>query len=174
MINVQLVDVSFTDYDVTQVQVVDHDLCDSHEDFFALHPPIVTCNYHALIKTCLENRHLQLTPNCDLNNTAAISFMKHELLLKERIESSSSGGSLCLGEALLPADQVDLDPGGGQHLAPSLALQATSPDHFDLEVASLITHAELDVAKDRRTQHLASYQLAGTEAFDELGELALA
>ena len=100
--------------------------------------------------------------------------MKHELLLKERIESSSSGGSLCLGEALLPADQVDLDPGGGQHLAPSLALQATSPDHFDFEVASLITHAELDVAKDRRTQHLASYQLAGTEAFDELGELALA
>ena len=100
--------------------------------------------------------------------------MKHELLLKERIESSSSRCSLCLGEALLPADQVDLDPGGGQHLAPSLALQATSPDHFDLEVASLITHAELDVAKDRRTQHLASYQLAGTEAFDELGELALA
>ena len=174
MINVQLLDVSFTDYDVTQVQVVDHDLCNSHEDFFALYPPIVTWNYHALIKTCLENRHIQLTPNCDLNNTAAISFMKHELLLKERIESSSSGGSLCLGEALLPADQVDLDPGGGQHLAPSLALQATSPDHFDLEVASLITHAELDVAKDRRTQHLASYQLAGTEAFDELRELALA
>ena len=100
--------------------------------------------------------------------------MKNELLLKERIESSSSGRSLCLGEALLPADQVDLDPGGGQHLAPSLALQATCPDHFDLEVASLITHAELDVAKDRRTQHLASYQLARTEAFDELGELAFA
>ena len=50
MINVQLVDVSFTDYDVTQVQVVDHDLCDSHEDFFALYPPVVTWNYHALIK----------------------------------------------------------------------------------------------------------------------------
>ena len=100
--------------------------------------------------------------------------MKHELLLKEWIESSSSGCSLCLGEALLPADQVDLDPGGGQHLAPSLALQATRPDHFDFKVAPLITHAELDVAKDRRTQHLASYQLAGTKAFNELRELALA
>ena len=42
LINVQLVDVSFTDYDVAQVQVVDHDLCDSHEDFFALYPPVVT------------------------------------------------------------------------------------------------------------------------------------
>ena len=100
--------------------------------------------------------------------------MKHELLLKERIKSSARRCSLRLREALLPADQVDLDPGGGQHLAPSLALQATRPDHFDLEVASLITHAELDVTKDWGTQHLASYKLAGTEAFDELGELALA
>ena len=100
--------------------------------------------------------------------------MKDELLLEQRIERPPGRACLGLGQTLLAADQVDLDPGGGQHLAPSLALQATSPDHFDFEVASLITHAELDVAKDRRTQHLASYQLAGTEAFDELGELALA
>ena len=32
-----------TDHDVTQVQVIDHDLCNAHEDLFTLHPPVVTC-----------------------------------------------------------------------------------------------------------------------------------
>ena len=31
-----------TDHDVTQVQVIDHDLCNAHEDLFTLHPPVVT------------------------------------------------------------------------------------------------------------------------------------
>ena len=100
--------------------------------------------------------------------------MKHELLLKERIESSSSRGSLCLGEALLPADQVDFHPGRRQHLASCLALQPASPNDLDLEVSSLITHAELDVAQNRTAEDLSSNQLAWAQPLNELRQLSLA
>ena len=118
--------------------------------------------------------YTELTPDSNLNNTAAISFMKHELLLKERIKSSARRCSLRLREALLPADQVDFHPGGRQYLASRLALQPSSPNHLDLEVSSLITHAQLDVTEDRTAKDLSSNQLAWTQPLNELRQLALA
>ena len=50
----------------------------------------------------------------------------------------------------------------------SLALKAPGSDDLDLEVASSITHAELNVAQGRRGQHLAAHQLTGTQTLDEL------
>ena len=126
------------------------------------------------LQKCAFQTDSQLTPDSNLNNTAAISFMKHELLLKERIKSSARRCSLCLREALLPTDQVDFHPRGRQHLASCLALQPSSPNHLDLEVSSLITHAQLDITKDRTTKDLSSHQLAWTQALNELRQLALA
>ena len=99
--------------------------------------------------------------------------MKDELLLEQRIERPAGGPGLGLGQALLAADQVDLDPGGGQDLGAGLALEAAGPDHLHLEVASLIHEAELDVPEDGGAKHLTPNQLAGAQARDELTQLLL-
>ena len=99
--------------------------------------------------------------------------MKDELLLEQRIERPPGRACLGLGQTLLAADQVDLDPGGGQDLGARLALKAACSDHLDLEVASLVHEAELDVPEDGGAEHLAAHQLAGAQTRYELMQLLL-
>ena len=108
-----------------------------------------------------------------LEDAAPVSLMKNELLLEQRIERPPGRPGLGLGQALLAADQVDLDPGGGQDLGAGLALQAPGSDHLHLEVASLVHEAELDVTEDGGAEDLAAHQLPGAQARYELVQLLL-
>ena len=99
--------------------------------------------------------------------------MKDQLLLEQRIERPPRRAGLGLGQTLLAADQVDLDPGGGQDLGARLALEAAGPDDLHLEVAPLVHQAELDVPEDGRAEDLATHKLARAQAGYKLMQLLL-
>ena len=99
-------------------------------------------------------------------------------MLEERVQSPPSCGGLGLGQALLAADQVDLNPGRGQHLGAGLALggeesdsgitlvsgvshlQPPRPDHLHLQVAALVHEAQLDVAEDGGAEDLGQSEVS--------------
>ena len=99
--------------------------------------------------------------------------MKDQLLLEKRIQRPAGSRGLRLGQTFLPADEINLHPGRRQDLRARLALEAAGSDDLDLQVASLVHQAELDVPEDGRAEDLPAHQLAGPQAGYELVELLL-
>ena len=58
-----------------------------------------------------------------------------------------------------------------QGLGPRFALQSPRPDDLDLQVPPVVPHAQLNVSKSGRRQHLPPDELPWSEALDELAQL---
>ena len=58
-----------------------------------------------------------------------------------------------------------------QGLGSRFALQSPRPDDLDLQVPPVVPHAQLNVSKSGRRQHLPPDELPWSEALDELAQL---
>jgi len=134
-----------TNHNMRQIEIIQKDLCDSHEHFGTLHPAVVA-------------------PNGDLEDAASVTLVEDELLLEKRVEGASRRRGLRLRQALLPRHQVHFHPRSWQQLGARLALETASANDLDLKVSPLVAQAQLDVPQDRGAEHLATNQLARAKA----------